>query len=413
MTGRKATKDEILQFAIANGMIDTEFVQSQIEMQKRQEILSNHPYAIWQGKDGRWRTYLPPESEEGTRKLICKSNRESIENAIIEKQIEQELNPKLYDAFTEYADARLKNDQISEASTMRYEQEFRRCYKPWLERRIKTIEAEELCDFIEQRTAELKLTPKALANFKTITKGLFKKAYRQKLVRFRVMEEVMDVLDLSEKRLKRNCKDNSNEVYSEVEYEKYVEYLTDHSDLWNMALLIILVAGLRPGEVVALEENDLTDMGDYFTISVSKTETRFRKGNRHYDYVIKDSPKTEAGNRIVIVPKQFYWMYAKLKRIANGFVFISPKTGERITTNCLRRRQELNCIRLGMKQRSPHKGRKAYGSILLDNGVDANLILQQMGHADIGTTERFYHRNMKDAERKAEIISDIGIFDTV
>ena len=106
-------------------------------------------------------------------------------------------------------------------------------------------------------------------------------------------------------------------------------------------------------------------------------------------------------------------MYAKLKRIAKGFVFISPKTGERITTNCLRRRQELNCIRLGMKQRSPHKGRKAYGSILLDNGVDANLILQQMGHADIGTTERFYHRNMKDTERKAEIISDIGIFDTV
>ena len=413
MIGGQATKDEILQFAIKNGMIDAEFVQSQIEMQKRQEILSKHPFAIWQGKDGRWRTYLPPEDEEGTRKLICKSNRESIENAIIEKQTEQELNPKLYDYFKAYEDARLKNDQISEATRLRYEQEFKRCYKKWLDRRIKTIEADELCDFIEQRTAELKLTPRALANLKTITKGLFKKAYRQKLVRFRVVEEVIDVLDLSEKRLKRNCKDHTNEVYSEAEYEKYVEYLTDNSDVWNMALLIILVAGLRPGEVVALAESDLEDKGDYFTISVTKTETRFRKGKKRYEYVVKDSPKTEAGNRIVIVPKQFYWMYAKLKRIANGFVFISPKTGERITTNSLRRRQELNCIRLGMKQRSPHKGRKAYGSILLDNGVDANLILQQMGHADIGTTERFYHRNMKDAEKKAKIISEIGIFDMV
>ena len=413
MTGRAATKDEILQFAIENGMIDTEFVQSQIEMQKRQEILSKHPYAIWQGKDGRWKTYLPPENEEGTRKLICRSDRKSIENAIIEKQNEHEFNPKLREAFKEYIDARLKNDQISQSTRMRYEQEFRRCYNPWLERRIKSIEADELCDFIEKRTAELKLTPKSLANFKTVTKGLFKKAYRQKMVKFRVVEEVMDVLDLSEKRLRRNCKENTNEVYSEAEYEMYVEYLKDNSDVWNMALLIILVAGLRPGEVVALNESDLEDKGDYFTISVSKTETRFRNGKRRYDYVIKDSPKTEAGNRIVIVPRQFYWMYAKLKRIAKGFVFISPRTGERITTNCLRRRQELNCIRLGMKQRSPHKGRKAYGSILLDNGVDANLILQQMGHADIETTERFYHRNMKDAERKAEIISEIGIFDMV
>lgn len=413
MTGREATKDEILQFAIANGMIDAEFVQSQIEMQKRQEILSNHPYSIWQGKDGRWKTYLPPQNGEGTRKQISKPDRESVENAIIERIIQEELNPKLYDAFKEYADARLKKEQISESSRIRYEQEFKRCYKPWLNRRIKTIEAEELCDFIEQRTAELKLTPKALANFKTITKGLFKKAYRQKLVRFRVVEEVMDVLDLSEKRLKKNCKDNSNEVYSEAEYEKYVEYLTEHFDVWNMALLVILVAGLRPGEVVSLEESDLTDMGDYFTISVTKTETRLRRGKRHYNYVIKDSPKTEAGNRIVIVPKQFYWMYAELKRFAKGYVFISPRSGERITTNCLRRRQERNCIKLGMERRSPHKGRKAYGSILLDNGVDANLILQQMGHADISTTERFYHRNMKDAERKADIISEIGIFDVV
>ena len=58
----------------------------------------------------------------------------------------------------------------------------------------------------------------------------------------------------------------------------------------------------------------------------------------------------------------------------------------RITTNSLRRRQELNCKRLGFYQKSPHKGRKTYGSILLDNNLDSNMIMQQMGHTDISTT---------------------------
>lgn len=39
------------------------------------------------------------------------------------------------------------------------------------------------------------------------------------------------------------------------------------------------------------------------------------------------------------------------------------------------------------------------------------MIIQQMGHTDISTTENHYHRNMKNIEKKADIISKIRIFD--
>ena len=38
-------------------MIDMSYVQEQIEMNKRKELLEKHPYEIWEGKDGKWYTY--------------------------------------------------------------------------------------------------------------------------------------------------------------------------------------------------------------------------------------------------------------------------------------------------------------------------------------------------------------------
>ena len=68
---------ELLKFAIENGMLDTALVQERIEMQKRKEILNKHPYTIWEGKNGKWYTYLPSTNDE--RKLIKRNLKVDIE----------------------------------------------------------------------------------------------------------------------------------------------------------------------------------------------------------------------------------------------------------------------------------------------------------------------------------------------
>ena len=40
---------EILQYAVSNGMIDTESLQKSIEMKKKEEYLKKHQYAINKG----------------------------------------------------------------------------------------------------------------------------------------------------------------------------------------------------------------------------------------------------------------------------------------------------------------------------------------------------------------------------
>ena len=53
--------DRDLQYALNNGIINTASIQSIVDMSRRKQLLSRHPYKIWEGTDGKWHTYLPDE----------------------------------------------------------------------------------------------------------------------------------------------------------------------------------------------------------------------------------------------------------------------------------------------------------------------------------------------------------------
>lgn len=63
--------------------IDLDGVRLKIAYMKNQEILQNHPYEIWKGKNGRWYTRVPDDTKPEGRRKIAKSTREKIEDEII------------------------------------------------------------------------------------------------------------------------------------------------------------------------------------------------------------------------------------------------------------------------------------------------------------------------------------------
>ena len=60
------------------------------------------------------------------------------------------------------------------------------------------------------------------------------------------------------------------------------------------------------------------------------------------------------------------------------------------------------CNVLGLTKRSPHKWRKTYISTLLNNGVDADFIRQQVGHKDLQTTFNSYAYSTTREEEQLE-----------
>lgn len=122
-----------LEFAIEHGIIDLGDVLDKIEHMKKQEILNKHleKYIIWEGKDKRFRTYLPDETQKNGRKLVAKSSREKLEQEIIgfyrsieKKSVEKkETLRSLYDSWIEY-----KSLKVSKRSVSRIENDFQRFY---------------------------------------------------------------------------------------------------------------------------------------------------------------------------------------------------------------------------------------------------------------------------------------------
>ena len=393
----------MLKYIRDNGIIDLSYVQEQIEMKKRQEFLKMHPYKIWQGKDGKWRTYLP-DDEKG-RIQRERNTQKEIESIVIDYWKQQEENPTIKEVFTEWNDRRLELQRISMGTYQRNIQIYNRHFKEFGRKRIKSVCKEDFEDFLEEQIPKYNLTSKAFSNLKTITRGFLKRAYKRKFISFRV-EDIFDNLDTSDNNFKKNIKEDYQEVFNDDEMTKMLSYLIDNKDVKNLGILLMFVTGIRVGELVALRYEDFVDD----TIRIRRTETRYaiEKGKNIYD--IKEFPKSEAGVRTVIIPQDFIWIKRYL-RILNPFEeYVFVEKGKRLTTNCIRRRLERVCVKLGIYKKSPHKIRKTYGSILLDNHIDNKLITEMMGHTDILCTEDHYHRNRKSIQQKSLILSNIPEF---
>ena len=89
----------------------------------------------------------------------------------------------------------------------------------------------------------------------------------------------------------------------------------------------------------------------------------------------------------------------------NGEFLFQTERGQRIRSHALNKHLGDVCKELGIPTRSMHKIRKTYGTTLLDSDVDEKFVVEQMGHADITTTKKYYYFSNKSAESKMKQIN--------
>lgn len=157
---------ELLQFAIENGIIDKALLEEKIEMQKRAELLEKHPYKIWEGKNGKWYTYLQDSNKAEGRRLIKRNTVESLENKIIEFYRQAIEEPHFDAVFFEWINKKLKYKEISVQTCNRYEADFNSYLKgtSLCRKKIKDIDENFLEDYIKTMIAEKELTAKKWSN---------------------------------------------------------------------------------------------------------------------------------------------------------------------------------------------------------------------------------------------------------
>ncbi len=411
---------EILKYLQDQGRIDPDTIQCEMQMAEKTKYLDMHPYEIWKGSDESYCTYFPDETAKDGRVRRKSKDKKNLENLIIKFWKEKEEKVTVEDVFNEWNDRRLRLNQISHATYDRNVRVFKRHFTALRKREIKNLTVQEISDFLEEEIADKKLSAKSFSNLKGIAKGFLKRAQTRGLIKFSVNQMMMD-LDLSDSCFSRNEKVDEDDVFTEKEFIQLSSYLKEHPDIWNLGIMLILSSGVRVGELVTLKWSDFLDE-TYTQFRVNRTETYHsepdpdsKKNSKKHTtmknvYEVKESPKTLAGRRIVTIPDECIWILKELRKINPFGEYIFMRDGKRMTANTIRARLYRVCEKIGIQKKSPHKGRKAYASILLDHGVDNAFIIAQLGHTDISCTETYYHKDRKSNATKSAIVNSIPEF---
>lgn len=398
-------RKEDVAFCLERGIINIPDIQSIIEMEKHKNLIENHPYKYWQGKDGNWYVYIPDEKKG--RILKKRTTKEGIEDVICNYQLSLIENPTLEEIFSEWNDRRRDLKKITKSSHSRMKQTFKRHFQDFGKKRIRDVSELEIVEFLEEQIPKYHLTSRSFGSLKTIMRGILKRAKRQGYI-YWSPELMFADLDVSDKQFFKRYKEDDEQVFDEDEMSKVIEYLKANCDIKNSGILLLFVSGMRIGELVALKHEDLNPEEN--TVKVRRTETRYCNDDDVTIYEIQNYPKTTSGLREIVIPSSYQWLIRDLYYNSNKGEYVFMEDGERLTTYHIRRREYAICRKLNIRKKSPHKIRATYDSILLDSNVDNRTVKDQMGHAEIRTSEVHYHRNRKSINKKREIIDSIAEF---
>lgn len=137
--------DEILKYAIENGIINPAHVLEEIQMKKKEEILKK--YKIWQGINNNWYVYV--YTDQNSRKLVKRSSRKGIEDYIIAFEKEKAEKPKTFmDVYEHWIE--IQKEFVTDNTLYKYSTDRARYFekKEFVEKEIGKMTEEDIKVFI-------------------------------------------------------------------------------------------------------------------------------------------------------------------------------------------------------------------------------------------------------------------------
>lgn len=191
-------------------------------------------------------------------------------------------------------------------------------------------------------------------------------------------------------------------AFTVQEQKKIERYLLELNNPEYFGIILCLYTGLRIGELVALEWDDI-DFGEG-TMSINKTFYPIKgdDGLWHYEISI---PKTRKSLRDIPLPDYILDELIKLKKISLSKNVISRLDGSLLTSNTHRERFANLTKTLGISSLNFHALRHTFATRALESGMDVKTLADIMGHANASITLNIYAHSM--SEHKKNMMNNI------
>ena len=199
----------MLNYAIVNGIIDLSAIQDSIIMNERKKYLEKHIFSTWQGNDDKYYTYLPDDNNKRGKRLLKRTTKDALDDAIIAFYKAEENEPTVEAVFQSWIDEKLEYGEIQKQTYDKYKNNFVRFFQnknyPISNRKIRYVDEEILEKFIKTVISKLELTQKAYSDMRILINGIFKYAKRHGHTQISITQFMGD-LELSRRMFKRVVK---------------------------------------------------------------------------------------------------------------------------------------------------------------------------------------------------------------
>lgn len=395
---------------VANGdIIIPSCVQDIIEMNKRNALLAKHPYKIWHGKDGKWRTYIL--NKDGKRVLKKRRTEKEIQDIVIEhyKNLENARKKDYsFKSFFKCWEQKQISYGVSNNTVTKYNSDYMRYFEGtnFEKLDIRNINEEDITAFVIQCIKKLGLKEKAGKALMGYISGVFKHARIARVIIENPCEYVetrkfVKFYDKSQKSIEQRTI-NSTDLNLLLQ-QLHISQEQKPSYIPSYAVELAIYTGMRVGEITALKWEDIRE--DLGIIHIRRSE-KFDRITREY---MIESTKTGKERQFPISDK----LSNLLKNIRKielqyGFMgeYVFQNEGGKLhatsVTHCIR----YKCIQAGIPVKSIHALRRTLNSKLRCAGVSSVVAASLMGHTEeVNSTNYTY--DISDMEYKRKIVSNI------
>lgn len=213
----------------------------------------------------------------------------------------------------------------------------------------------------------------------------------------------------------KNKKNSEIQYFSKEQCKELIEesrriYDYNNKNVYRLGELVpfLIFTGLRIGEAIALEWNDIDYKNKTITVNKNVVEVKSKETGK-YILEKQDSTKTDSSTRIIPISNNAMECIKNLKEI-NGdkkFIFAS-QTGQYISPSNFNRmfrgiQKALNYeVTLGL-----HSLRHTFATLMLNNGIDVKIVSELLGHSNVSVTYNIYIHTIQSQKIKAINIIDI------
>lgn len=403
---KNLSTEDMLKLALDMDIIDMASVEEKIEMKQRSRILKQHPYSIWEGKNGYWYTYFQPD-EECKRKLVKKKTQKDLEDMLVKLYCGTDEKHNITFGEMYYKWREMQDKLVSDNTISKYDTDYQRYFanQEFTNLEIERITEETVKVFICKTVKEQTLCKKACKTLFGYVKNVIKSALINKVL----YENPIEYLEAKQfyKYCTEKKKSPEQRVVSDFDMKRLYERFQKDYDrkpdyIPTYAVELATLTGMRVGELSALKWEDIHET--YIFISKSEKYNRIEK-----KYYIDQTKNKE--DRKFPVSEEIRNLLDRVKKaeIRSGYVceWVFANQNGRIhapvISSCLKNK----CRQIGMEEKGIHAFRRTVNSKMRCSGVPATVAASLLGHTE-EVNENYYTYDVSSFAEKQRIVEQIN-----